>query len=59
MEIHNCSLCLLIPDFDHILYNDTPILHFLSAYDAQVAGLYYFVNPSDTGFQVCLHFIFK
>ena len=32
--------------------NDTPILFLLSAYDAQVAGLYYAVNPNDTGFQV-------
>lgn len=30
----------------------TPISFLLSAYDAQVAGLYYVVKPNDTGFQV-------
>jgi len=31
----------------------------LSAYDAQVAGLYYAVKPNDTGFQVCFIFHFE
>jgi hypothetical protein len=35
------------------------ILLLFSAYDAQVAGLYYAVRPNYTGFQVSLHLAFE
>jgi hypothetical protein len=42
-----------------MLCSNQHIFLLLSAYDAQVAGLYYAVKPNDTGFQVSLLLAFE